>query len=1257
MKRQLPYIAFALVLSVTAFYGSGYVWSTSLLEFNATTDAFYANWTQPDWVDAYSFNITIGNNASSPAWMVFNVTNATLIKTSASDLAGIIVNNNTAVANQINVSSFDMANVTVRFNASLLKPGRYIGNITIVNSTNANARINNITVRLDVPLTMNVTYFRSNTFFGNVSPSNRFDVFFFNLSTANGLYANVNDSRVDLLLFDDSDVLVAINTTNSSGNKTLLYAAPAHQRVYQLKIFFNTTNASLAVPYNGIVEFSSLNSSQKFLDFGPVNASPDAVNPTKLTFNINNTAQVNYTAVTETKQLSKVEIYTNAQNSSNFTIPISGNYLSFDVTLEWNNASSDFNVTIYNSSANAVSSQNKRTDMFNVTGLGFNKIFSRATANINEFNKSWVVSVNGDPLAYYNLTIKINIGTSWLNSSFGNYTAYYVLNATQNSTSIEFNASVPQLSTEGIYNGTLVYRADTGHYMAIPFGMNITIPMLAVNNSFSQILLLVTDNMGANKTLDYTFSVNNTGSYALNVNDTNSTSLNNSGSNTIGFNYSFSNSVAARGSTLLKVRMNITTLSVQASESVYYGWIKLNATNAHPYKEFLINITLNLTNKLNVITSGVANQTDKGVWINPINKTVNYTHLASTEPVFINATVNVTFQNGTFVGGLNSSNFTAWLQQEFLYENSNYTFNFTNVNVSSVIEASPSQKNYVLNISIPSTVAGGNYSVFVSAFDGNSAFRNSGTGGFNYLYVNSSALVIDLTNKTHDSDDFSVEGARDVFVNVTNVGGGALFNVSVELSVTGSCTSIVGGYTPVYNIGNLSGFRTYSNASAVWKINIGSNSTCTITAVGAGPPGVWILNDSMVASYRGYFISSGSTTSSSGGGTSTPSLAVAIGTDRAAYLKASTVGFNFSVTSSSSKITGSLVKYNITDPAGIKLTEASCTTNSSGQCAGSYALPSDKNGTFKISATASKDTYTSGSASKTFTVSDYAATITSYEKTVYVLQGSSNTTKVTVRNSGLHNGMFALAISGLEGSWWNASQKNTSINADQSADFDVRFDVPSGAVVKNYTVKYSISVNAEIASAYLYLVVMPTEKTKAEINVTLANYTAALNSLIQRFNETKLLTGNSNDINTTEEKINGAVSLVARATEYLNRGDFVRANELAIQAKGMIDTADALLKAMEAGQSSKKLNNILMVAGAVAAVAGVGIVVYMMLPAPGYSARAGYTPPENAGEAGKIKGSVKKFVDRIEEIIDKIKEKLNDITNKGGGDYRLPPTG
>lgn len=1251
MKRLLPYLAFALSVFGMGLYAGGYVWSSSILEFNTTTESFYANWTQNDWVDPYAFNITIGNNLSNTAtWIVLNITNTTMLRTSAGDFADIVVMNNTANPNQFNISRFSFANLTVRFNASLLGPGRYTGNLTIVNSTNANAKIDNLTVRLDISLTINQTYFRSNNFFGNISTLNKFDVFFFNITSASGVYVNVNDSALDLLLFDGSGNLVAHNNTNSTLNRTLLYPFLIYNSFYELRVFANVTNASQYKPYNGIVEFSPLNSSLRFLNFGQVNATPDAANPTRVSFNLNDTNQVNLSTVTETQQIFRIERYINFQNSTNFTIPVAGNYVSIDAVLEWNNISADFNLTVYNSSRIVLVNQSKRTDMFNVTGLGFDRIFSRVTLNINEFNKSWYVSVKGDPLVYYNLTVKINIGNSWLNSSFGNYTRMYIFNATQNSTAADLNVTVPLISTDGQYNGTLTYLAETGHYMTIPFGINVTEPILMVNSSFTKILIFVTDNVGTNKTLDYLLTINNTGTYALTLNDTNSTSLNSSGSDTVSFNYSFANPVSARGSSLFRIRLNISTLSTAAGETIYYGWVKLNASNAHPYSDFIVNITLNLTDKLNVMVSNVANQTDKGVWINPINKTENYTTLTTTDPVFVNVTVNVTYQNGTFVNILNATNFTVWLQSEFPYEGSNFTQNFTGVNVS-VLQTVPSQNNYVLNISIPSTIAGGNYSVYATVYDASSGIRNSGTAKFNYLYVNSSALVIDAYNGTHDNDEFFGTGNRDLFVNVTNIGGGALFNVSLEVSVTGSCTSTASGYSRIYNIGNLSGFSRYSNTSATWKITINSNSTCTATITGLGPQGVWILNDTLVYAYQGTFISSGGSGSSSGGGL-TNALSLAISTGKLTYFKASPVSFNFTVTSGGSNIEAALVKFNITDPKGVKVSDSSCTTTT-GKCYGSYTPVADVVGTFKLSATTTKDGYTSAAATKTFDVAGYNATIPAYTKTIYVLQGNSNTTTATVRNSGSFDSAMSLAIKDVDSSWFNVTPSKPFIGAGQTTDFNVNFTIPADAVVRNYTGKYSVIADTEMASEYFYLIVTPTEKTKSEINATVLNYTEILKALEARLNLTTFPAINSTELKIAGEKINLAASLLSQAADYLSKGDYVKASELTIQAKSLLDAAEALIKTVESGQGSKRFENILFVAGAVAGVLLAGLLVYMFLPEPGYSPSKGYTMPEQAGKVGKVKQRFKKIENIVQEILDKIKELAEKLSGKKGGDYNI----
>ncbi len=1253
MGRLLTLLALSLALTATAFYAGGYVWSSSIREFNTTTEAFYANWTQFDWVDPYAFNITVGYmNPGTPgvSWILLNVTNASMIRTSAGDFANIIVVNNTPTPSQLNVSNNSYYALPIRFNASLLRPGRYTGNLTLVNTSNANALINNLTIRLDIPVTINYTFSRSDNFFGNISSLNSVDAYFLNVSNTSGIYVNVNSSRLDLLLFDSNNNLVAFNNTNSSTNRTLFYAFPTVNSVHQLRVFYNITNVSEYIPYNGIIEFSTLNSSIWFLDFNTTNSTAENA-ASRIIFLLNNTNLVNYTTVTETETLSRIERYVNVQNSTNITIPIPNNYVSIDALVEWNNISADFNLTIYNSSGTSVSNQSKRNDMFNVTGLGFNKIFSRTIATVNEFNKSWSVYVNGDSSIYYNLTMRINLNNNWLTSSFGNYTRQYAINATQSNTTINFNVSVPSLSSDGTYNGTITFRADTGHYMIIPFGINVTEPMMMVNSTFSSILIYTVDNVGTNKTLDYFLNLSNIGTYALTLNSTNTTWLNDSGANTVNFNYSFDSPVAAKGSTPLKIRLNISTMTTSAGESVYYGWIKLNASNAHPYTEFLVNITLNLTNKLNIIVNNVTNQTNRGVWINPANKTEDYTRLASADPFFVNVTINVTYQNGTVVGGLNATNFTVWLQTEFPFEGSNYTLNFTSVNVTNVFNYVSTDRSYTLNISVPSTINGGNYSVYATVNDGNSNVRNGGTARFNYLYVNSSALVIDAYNGTHDADEFFNTGTRDLFVNVTNVGGGALFNVTLELSLSGSCT-MPSGYAGVYPIGNLTGFRSYTNTSATWKVSINANSTCTATILGSGPPGVWILNDTLIYAYKGTVISSGgSGNSGSGSGGSANSLAVSISTDKAIYFKSDTVKFNFTVTSGGSNIDAAAVKFNITDPKGAKVADSSCTTTT-GKCSGSYQSPGSITGTFKIAASATKDSYTSGSASKTFGVEGYNATIPIYTKSIYLLQGSSNTTKVSVRNSGVFNNTVSLTITDIDSSWWKITPANATINAGQETEFNVDFNTPANAVVRNYTGKYSVVADSEIATLYFYLVVVPTEKTKSEINATVSNYTETAKLLIARLNVTSFTAGNNTELKVAEDKINLAFSLLTRANESLYNGDYVKANELAVQSKTLLDAAEALMKTVEAVQGKRKFENILTVAGAVAAVIFVGLLIYMLMPEPGYSQTKGYTIPEHAGPAGKLKMKFKGVEDFIKEMADKIKRFLEKFPGKNKGDLK-----
>ncbi len=1242
MRRLLPYLILVIAVPLMVFYGSGVIWSADL-QFNATPDSPRTNWTVGDWVSGYAFNLTITTNGTAGnVWLLINITNATPIRNSAG-LTAVMTVNNTVDQSVVNVTNASSTAVTISFNASTTMPGRYTGNLSISNVTNPNSKITTIAVTLDIPTTFNSTYFTSNNFFGIVNSTNGFDTFFINVSSAKALYVNINNSAADLLLFDPTGTLVAYNNTNSSYNKTILYPFPLNEGVYQLKVFYNGTNASA---YNGIVMFSPLNSNSSFLDFGQVNTT------STISVFLNNTGLINLTAVVETERITKVARYTNLQNSTNISVPIANHYGSIDVMLEWNNASADFNLTVYNSSKYPVVNQSKRADMFNATGLGFDRIFSRAHAGINEYNNSWIVSITGDKWVRYNLTINLNVAQNWLNSSLGNYTRAYVFNATQNSTTVDFNLTIPALSSDGVYNGTITLYAGTGNYMSIPFGINVTVPMLMLNDSFSQKLLQITDNVGSNKTISYVFFLNNTGSYPLTLTDTNSTRLNNS-ANTLSFNYSFSSQISAANSTLFTLSINTTAMNTE--EIVYYGWIKLNSTDAHPYNSLLINITLNLTNKLNTIIYSVANQTDKGVWITPINKTYNSTTITTTNPVFVNVTVNVTYQNNTFVGILNATNFVVWLQSEFPYEGSNYTLNFTNVTIATnITNMNQNMKEYVLNVAIPSTIPGGNYSVFVNAGENNSVTKNGGVGKFNYLYVNSSILAISLSNSSSYSDEFFATGTRDLNVTIMNMGAGNLANVSVKISASGSCTAPTTGYPDVYNIGDIAAFGSYSNAT-LWKINLASNDTCTVSVVGESPRGVWVLNDTTYTiAYRGTTASSGTSGTGSGSGSLVPALSLAISTDKATYLKGTAVSMAFGVTSGTAAISGASVKYSLNNPNAATVSSSSCTTNSTGQCIVTYTPASDATGTFTISANVTKDGYSTGTATKTFVTAGYSAIITNYAKSIYLLQGTSNSTTLTVNNNGVHTETITLTIKDIDGSWWNASKAGAALGVGESTDFAVNFNVPKDATVKNYTIAYSVSADTELDSEYAYLVVMPTEDTKLTISALLENYTMSLASLVTRLNVTQALAANNSDLRLAAEKINSAASLIATAKDHATSGDYVRANELAIQTKALMDVADALIKPVEMSQGNKRNANIIMVAAAIIVLSVVGIIAYMLLPEPGYSAQKGYTVPEHAGEAGKIKKYLRNIFRKAERAIESIRERIEELAAKKG-DYGAQP--
>ncbi|MFH1106170.1 MAG: hypothetical protein V1731_03095 [Candidatus Aenigmatarchaeota archaeon] len=1218
MKRTLAAVFLALIAMAVSATSLG--WSATK-EFNVT-NALYVNWTNADGMGLYAINISIGNNATYD--IVVNITNSTkLINNSFSITANFSVRNVTGWSEQVSVPGMGTQNVSLIFNYTGLRAGRYVGTFIIANASTA-SEYASVNVTLDISLTLNETTMDYESFFGRLSSPDPYERYFFNASSGDSINIQISTTPLYLFLFDQSGIVdMNVSNTTQYQNRSISFLTRGYNQYYELRVY----NASIR-DFNGFIRLGTLNTSRRFLDFGSVNTTSATGHSNTTTYDLNNTKPINLEMVRESWQMYLNKRYTNLVNASNFTVLVSKNYQKLEAVVEWRNATADFNMTIYNSSFQPISGYAKR-NLSNVPGVAKSHVV--VEKQFDEFNKTWIVSVVGTHGVEYNVTIKSFIDASWINSSFGNYLGYYVINETQNSSTVSLNMTPPAWLIDGLYNGSISYGYSEAK-TEIPFGINVTGPMLVVNNTLDILNFAVTDNLGANKTVNFGFLINNTGSYDLYLGDYNTTSLNFS-DHSIWFNYSFQNPVPAGSSSMLNVRFNLTTLSFNSDESVYLGWILLNSTNAHPYNAFRINMTFNLTNKLNFFVYNVSNYTGSN-WIR-LQSTTNNS--------YINVTVNITFQNGSFVPNLNPSNFSVWMQNTFVYEGSNYTYNVTDMNVTAVHTNAGVYKYYVLNVSVPSSAFGGNFTVYASARDAPGGFANYGADKFSYLYVNKSLMTIDLTNGTSDAPTFYATGDYDVNMTVFNQGAEPATDVNVSGAASGSC-SIKTGYMEGFYIGNISSYSSYSN-STIWKLSIVGNGTCTFAVVGNSPRGAWLLNDTIDFGYVGGYPAPPSGSSSGTGGSGESAMKLEIFTNKASYLRFEAAVITFNITSTGAAVSGATISYNITDSSDNNLVSSACLTGSDGKCVVTHNLTSATTGEYRVVARASKTGFSSYSATKSFRFFMTSAQITYYSSYVSVLQGSKNTTEVNVKNNGSLPVVLRLKITNITESWIKTTPSQITVAQDVTSTFIVEITAPLNATIGKYYAIIGVQNDSYFDTRSALVLVFPTDATKEQISRFIADYLSVLNSVSERLNSSKLLFQNNSNIITAESMANTAFLEYREAVSALASGNYIKANEKITEAKRLADLAQSLIAQTEKAGEKFSFDLVLIVGAIIVLVGGVGALAYMLMPPPGYSPSAGYVHAvQNADAFAKIK-------DEISKLIGKVLEFFKKITTKKQEDY------
>ncbi len=774
MRKIIVYPLFLLLLlSIMSGFISG-SWSSPNEAFNVTPDGVYLNWT-----NSYQGDVVLGMNSSySGVLRVWNnsagsyrhsvLPNYSQPQGNYPDYCGfnlnsflLYVKNSTGsyTYNTTNLSGGEETTMTLLSgNNESCPPGRYWGYVNITNSTNPN-EFYSLPLEINIPIsssnelntTTGIGYFKGTL----PAYADTYHSYYFNTSSvpnSTGITLKLSwsgSSDVDLFLFDESGNLKA-KSINTGQSESLNYQYLPENKIWEIRLYGNSSSP-INYQSSGQILFTTLNAtnasnpSQQIsaIDFGNMNTSDRKSVKIKL----KNEGSLILNSVSQTPELYHTQTFSDT-TPRNFSIRVPDFITRIKAEAVWSNGA-NYTISLYNSNDTQVdSSTNKYTDA---------GIAGAEKGEYVEYDPSGIVGLSDDGLwkieiknntpttGSYNLTVKEWVNpTGWVSTNYTTMT-FNSSGHENDSSVVDFNFTVQNLTLSGIYRGFLKYTTTEGSVLKVPFVVNATTPELFVNNTFKQSTVNLKDNIGFNRTLVLNITINNTGNRNIVFGqDSNSSFLNHS-SNYMEFSYDYPPSLAPGSSDTLNITINIDTTKTGNVGGLYTGWIKLNDTDSHPYSTFTITLQVNLTSEMTLFLREITTS-DNDNWIEVPSSGQNFTIKAESF-----------FANGTEVKDLNITNFgSVYLKNKNCTSYRMPVSGYLGVSVfSNPIFKESVDGRYWINVSIPgsSTRPGGYYDVYLSAnrTEGGATLLGSTHNGT--LIINQSALYLDTDDNSFTFDE------------------------------------------------------------------------------------------------------------------------------------------------------------------------------------------------------------------------------------------------------------------------------------------------------------------------------------------------------------------------------------------------------------------------------------------------------------------------------------------------------------------------
>jgi len=1199
------------------------VGSSPVGEFNVTPGTVSFNWT------GGVINITLTPNVStnvSVTGLVVNVSNSsTFISTNYSQHSRFVqgeypnitssTNYNTCggssgtpirflVQNQSGIftaATLSMINGSINFTVFTLypylfcPPGRYYGNILVHNATNTSEAAN-ITAIINIPISPDNTFVEVNLsaqFKGIMATNSDYHSYYFwtnqttNITSFTINLTGISDD-MDIFLFNDVSTFVD-KSINTSTNPEIIppVTLPATGAVWELRVYGNVSSS-----YNGFIFFSTLNVTNSTmtnttlasLSFGQ--ADPNQTVPRE--FNIRNEKGI-IRNVNETSEIYYIQRFTG--NTNSMFRPLVTNFTQrVNVRLQWAVGAGP-NITDWDLFV--------RDNNGNIIGESTNKWFN---ANFTNSTKEEFVVFSGpfntSNEGYWNITVLNQTNTStvlnnynvtiigWVNQSqwfISNFTQGFTFNSSNlvNSSHVTtVNITVPARNlVNGTYEGFIEYRNGSGWVTRLPLSFSVKAGNLVINNSIKNATVRITDNIGFNRTnmsspinLSVRIGFNNTGGYPIyyvNTSSENSVKLSTDSSKFINFTVTTWPANPIENGTIgaIGVFFNLTSNTTQNTAGIYTGWILFNTTNttlnssSYPYDTFNLSLEVNLTDRLivNVVS---------------VNPTVVPNSSLKTN---ITALVEVRLINGSVIsydpifGLANITNMSIYHEN-----NTNYRIGLSNIsyNVSGVTTC-PTSSPCGFNGTLGENTVGGRYIVAVDVrwFNGERNLTGTGANNSNTSLVVVGGTGLNLTAVTSKSISQN-EGTSVV----------SYFNVSVI------------NFGPTTTSGTLSMSTTSIATIVTDSVASGCGSSSSGATFNAAIDG----NATELCWYR-WKITSVANVSS------TTSATLSITASETTFANITDISLTINNVDSSSGTDGG------TDTGGT----TSCTKDA--DCTATQYCSA--NVCKALSCAAGQKILDHTCVSSLTKIS-----ITGYESSIYTIFGGWNTTKVVVNNTGDTNITAKLEVNIDSEISYALSATSCTLGTKSSCSINVTLNTTNSTKVKEYTGKFKafVSTNSSIFDEKSFtLKVLPTEEKKVEINISYLQYLGVIKDIKTEFNAIKISgVVSAGNLSVVELLLNDTDSITKRIEEALASGDYITASTLLTELNATIDRTKERLEALKAEKAAGEQRYFgdiwfWIVVGVIAGIVII-LLVYMLLPAPGYHPKYGYTP-QKKGLAGKVK--------------------------------------